>query len=179
MRIYKLPEEEELYLFKTKVGKIAAAHYVKPLGSELDLIEHGTYSVYSMGIWFDSIEIRREYPIYTSRMNSIKAKIDQVVRTKVYPLVDLLQEGKGIHYQDILYLDKYTRDVVICEFKPELNSISQLIGQLNVYNDYLRKETNLVSWDVLTRTVVTYDLNTDFDDMLNEEGISIFRIPKG
>lgn len=56
---------------------------------------------------------------------------------------------------------------ILIDFKPTLNSISGIIGQLKVYRDCIGPSDLMI---------ITYDKNTKYDPILKEENIYILRI---
>lgn len=82
--------------------------------------------------------------------------------------------------QDLFYEYKYD---ILCEIKPRLDSISSLISQVKIYQDYLQRklDTDYPSYKQevkpnLVTMVITTDENERFDEFLLEEGIRVFRV---
>lgn len=64
---------------------------------------------------------------------------------------------------------------LIIEFKPKLNSISGVIGQIKTYKDSFRKHGKYQSCK-LYPVIITYDQNKKYDSILENQGIYIIRI---
>lgn len=72
---------------------------------------------------------------------------------------------------------------IMLELKPKLNSISGIMGQLKIYRDSLKlKYTSHSGFNAFfydyNLMILTYDLNTKYDKILESEDIAIVRIDK-
>jgi hypothetical protein len=64
---------------------------------------------------------------------------------------------------------------LIIEFKPKLTSISGVIGQIKTYRDSFKNRGKYQSCK-LYPVIITYDQNTKYDSILENQGIYIIRI---
>jgi hypothetical protein len=159
----------------------------------LMLVGKGHYEVLQIGAYYTNLILKREYPVYTTqRKEGVKDIIDLMIYAQVFPSVLLGKDEKPL-YWDVFYPVESQTYKIICVFRPELGSISALIGQLNVFRDYIIhdqgikeifgrdqgvKEINPLATRGITRVVVTYDTDKTFDSLLKSEGIHIYRIPE-
>jgi hypothetical protein len=60
---------------------------------------------------------------------------------------------------------------ILCEFKPELPSFSAVMGQIHVYSKILSQAGTLI-----IPVIITFDQNRDYDKLLNDDGIRLFRL---
>ena len=65
---------------------------------------------------------------------------------------------------------------VLSEYKPELNRISNFLGQIRVYLVRLRQQENYHPHTIITPVLVTLDQDRLYDSMIEKRGITIFRL---
>ena len=100
-------------------------------------VEKGNYEVLQIGAYYTNLMLKREYPVYTTqRKEGLKDIIDLMIYAQVFPSVLLGKDEKPL-YWDVFYPVESQTYRIICVFRPELGSISTLMGQLNVFRDYI------------------------------------------
>jgi hypothetical protein len=63
-----------------------------------------------------------------------------------------------------------TRYQIVYDIKPQLNSISQAMGQITTYADLISREKEV------GKLIITSDENTKFDNMLLQQGIRVLHV---
>ncbi len=188
--VYKYRKEDgtvdEKSIYASKV-ELTDEKYQAPVGK-------GHFEVLQTGAYYTNLVLKREFPMYSNsqKKEGVKDIIDLILYVQVYPSVLLGSNDKPL-YWDAFYPAESQGYRIICVFRPKLNSISTVIGQLNVFRDYIIqdlgvrdvfgrdqgvKEINPRASHGITRVVVTYDTDKTFDKLLNSEGIRVFRIAK-
>lgn len=72
----------------------------------------------------------------------------------------------------LVSIQKTYEMIVLCEFKPDLVRLSELLGQVRIYRDHI----NRLYGRAILPVLITFDTNKRFDNVLNESGIKIYRI---
>jgi hypothetical protein len=159
----------------------------------LVLVGKGQYDVLQIGAYYTNLILKREYPVYTTqKKEGVKDIIDLMIYVQVFPSVLLGKDEKPL-YWDVFFPVESQTYRIICIFRPELGSISELMGELNVFRDYIVqdqgvkeifgrdqgvKEINPRATQGITRVVITYDTDRTFDGLLKSESIHVYRIPE-
>jgi hypothetical protein len=68
------------------------------------------------------------------------------------------------------------KQYILCEYKPKLNSISTILGQVRIYKEILYRNKQLPSIQSIKSVIVTFDNDSMYDELLMAEGIKVFRI---
>lgn len=156
----------------TDLGKEKGQHYNNKKGRMVEHTDNFIRSEYKI------IDIQREVPIYSKNYNSkyLQGISDAIIKFNLQ-LICERTEFNPTYITNISKPDDIDCDTcrsmtcrIIVEFKPKLESISGIIGQIKVYRDCIGA-SHLV--------IVTYDQNTKYDKILESEGIKIIRIQDG
>lgn len=134
-----------------------------------------------------------EFPIY-GHNRFILGIIDCLLNIETKDATRLIEEDyyqyeNGIEKRKTRLVPRTEYYNILIEIKPRLNSISSLLSQIKIYNEYVRRLDCNRSFEVkeigapfenagsnIMSLVLTTDENTDFDDLLKEENIYVYRV---
>ena len=128
---------------------------------------------------FEFSEKDIEVPIFHGKVGAHTNTIDNIIKVSVrgpgttyrLGLHPSAQNVKRYHTRDLQFELK-----VLSEYKPELNRISNFLGQIRVYLVRLRQQENYHPHTIITPVLVTLDQNRLYDSMIEKRGITIFRL---
>ena len=64
---------------------------------------------------------------------------------------------------------------ILCEFKPVLDSISSILGQMHIYQKWLHSTLYRDDYNIIP-VLVTLDHDSEYDSLIENDGIRIFRL---
>src|SRR5262245_32599495 len=107
------------------------------------LVGKGQYEVLQIGAYYTNLILKREYPVYTTqKKEGVKDIIDLMIYAQVFPSVLVGKDEKPLYWDVFLPVESQTYRI-ICVFRPELGSVSTLMGELNVYRDYIIQDQGI------------------------------------
>jgi len=128
---------------------------------------------------FEFLEKDIEMPIFQGKAATHTNTIDNVITVTVSGSGVSYRLGKK-SYDNPEDKRQHSRDLafelkILSEYKPELNRISNFLGQIKVYQMRLAAQKDHAHV-IITPVLVTLDQERIYDNMIQDQGITIFRL---
>jgi hypothetical protein len=168
-------EEDNLRGFTTEMLKDITVNDLKEK-KDVHTVEHAVsqyrefYDYKAIGIQrWKRPEKRVEVPISKSKAISHTNVVDCIIDVNAVCATEFKPTNKTNYDYKQVGLEYPVQ--ILCEYKPELPSFSAVIGQIHVYSKILSRADTLI-----IPVIITFDQNRDYDKLLNDDGIRVFRL---